>query len=444
MAIYHLSVKPISRSAGRSATAAAAYRAGCEIVDQRTGLVHDYSRKRGVESADVVLPAGAPAALADRAALWNAAEAAERRKDACVAREYEVALPHELSADQARQLALDFARQLAERHGCAVDVCMHAPSGVSDQRNRHAHIMATTRQAGPDGLAGKCAIEQAGRNRRADLEATRELWAETVNRHLERAGQAARVDHRSLAAQGIDREPTQHLGPAATGYERRTGDPSWLRQVRAREAAQARLEAAAKAAQEAAPIDAEVIDLETRLRALLDERRDRQKVAVHLLGQWQTYLKDRPGPEVARVADAMRAITAREPGALERGEDLTRAIRAREVAALERAEAARQAEAHSQRLEAERAAKRAAEAELLASLRTPSPASRISPAGQAEDYIAARRREREQAAETRAPEPRGTDQEQQLLERQKREAEAAKEAPEQDQEQDHGWGMDGP
>ena len=97
VAIFHLSVKPISRSAGRSATGAAAYRAGEKIEDLRTGEIHDYRRKGGVESADLVLPNGAPVWASDRSKLWNAAELAEKRKDACVAREYEVALPSELS-----------------------------------------------------------------------------------------------------------------------------------------------------------------------------------------------------------------------------------------------------------------------------------------------------------------------------------------------------------
>ena len=111
MAIYHLSVKTISRSAGRSATAAAAYRAGVEIADERTGEVHDYRRKGGVESADIVLPDGAPEWATNRGALWNAAEKAEKRKDACVAREYEVALPAELSPAERRRLAPAFAGQ---------------------------------------------------------------------------------------------------------------------------------------------------------------------------------------------------------------------------------------------------------------------------------------------------------------------------------------------
>ena len=127
MAIYHLSVKAVSRSAGRTATAAAAYRAGCEIADERTGEIHDYTRKGGVESAEIVLPDGAPEWATDRAKLWNAAELAEKRKDACVAREFEVALPAELSPAARRGLALDFAKDMANREGCAVDVAIHAP-----------------------------------------------------------------------------------------------------------------------------------------------------------------------------------------------------------------------------------------------------------------------------------------------------------------------------
>lgn len=226
MAIYHLSVKAISRSAGRSATAAAAYRAGVEITDTRTGEVHDYTRKRGIVSADLVLPVGAPEWAADRSALWNAAEHAERRKDACVAREYEVALPSELSAAARRQLALDFAQEMADREGCAVDVAIHEPSKGGDNRNHHAHIMRTTRKVEAEGLGAKLDTEKAGRNRAADLEAVRARWAELTNERLRQHGIEATVDHRSLKAQGIDREPTQHLGPTATAIERRTGQAS--------------------------------------------------------------------------------------------------------------------------------------------------------------------------------------------------------------------------
>lgn len=226
MAIYHLSVKAISRSAGRSSTAAAAYRAGVEITDARTGEVHDYTRKRGVVSADLVLPEGAPEWAADRAALWNTAEKAERRKDACVAREYEVALPAELSAEGRRQLALDFAKEMADREGCAVDVAIHEPGREGDNRNHHAHILRTTRKVGPEGLTDKLDTEKAGRSRRDDLEGVRARWAELCNERLRDAGIEATVDHRSLKAQGIDREPTRHLGPTASAIERRTGAAS--------------------------------------------------------------------------------------------------------------------------------------------------------------------------------------------------------------------------
>ena len=221
MAIYHLSVKAVSRSAGRSATAAAAYRAGCEIVDQRTGEIHNYTRKGGVESTDIVLPDDAPEWATNRAALWNAAEAAERRKDACVAREFEVALPDELSPAERRRLAVDFAKEMANREGCAVDVAIHAPGKEGDSRNHHAHILRTTRKVGLDGLTDKLDTEKAGRNRTADLDAVRTRWAELTNERLRENGIEARVDHRSLKDQGIDRQPTSHMGPAVAAMERR-------------------------------------------------------------------------------------------------------------------------------------------------------------------------------------------------------------------------------
>jgi len=221
VAIFHLSVKPISRSAGRSATAAAAYRSGEKIIDERTGEIHDYTRKGGVESADMVLPDGAPKWATDRAKLWNAAELSEKRKDACVAREFEVALPAELSPAERRNLALEFAKDMANREGCAVDVAIHAPGKEGDNRNHHAHILRTTRKVEADGLGAKLDTEQAGRKRKDDLEQVRERWSALCNATLEHAGHAERVDHRSLEAQGINRESGIHLGPTATAIERR-------------------------------------------------------------------------------------------------------------------------------------------------------------------------------------------------------------------------------
>ena len=227
MAIYHLSVKTISRSAGRSATAAAAYRAGVEIADERTGEIHDYRRKGGVESAELVLPAGAPEWAADRAALWNAAEQAEKRKNSTVAREFEIALPAELSPDERQRLARDFARELVERHRCAADVAIHAPGKGGDHQNHHAHILLTTRRLTPEGFSEK--TRELDDRKTREVDGWRERFASLQNERLRENGLEARVDHRSHAERGIETVPTLHLGPGATGYERRTGELSETR-----------------------------------------------------------------------------------------------------------------------------------------------------------------------------------------------------------------------
>lgn len=226
MASYHCSVKPVCRRKGRTVTAAAAYRAGVRLEDERTGEVHDFTRKQGVASSEIITPDGSQIS---RERLWNLAEAAERRKDARVGREYEVALPAELTPDQRRDLAREFAHHLAEQYGVAVDVAIHAPSREGDNRNFHAHILTTTRTLEKGKLAGKADIEledkalraQGKPSSRQQVEAVRATWAEMTNRALERAGHEARVDHRTLEAQGLDREPSRHLGPAATAMERR-------------------------------------------------------------------------------------------------------------------------------------------------------------------------------------------------------------------------------
>ncbi|WP_206743834.1 MobQ family relaxase, partial [Acidithiobacillus thiooxidans] len=231
VAIYHASTKPIARSAGRSAVAAAAYRAGVELVDARTGLVHDYTRKGGVELTEILTPDGLGA---ERNALWDAAELAEKRKDARTAREWIVALPAELDAGQRTDLARDFAQALVARYGVAADLAVHAPDREGDHRNHHAHLLTTTRQfsRAPDGglvLGAKAHIELSDKARRErglgaaadEVKAVRELWEHTANAALERSGIDARIDARSLQAQGMDREATQHLGPAASEMERR-------------------------------------------------------------------------------------------------------------------------------------------------------------------------------------------------------------------------------
>ena len=219
MAIYHLSVKTISRSAGRSATAAAAYRAGVEITDERSGEVHDYRRRRGVEHAELVLPEGAPAWAGDRAALWNAAEQAETRRNSTVARELVLALPNELDADERRRLVLALAGEVVGRHRCAVDVAVHAPDRKGDERNHHAHLLLSTRRLGPEGFGEK--TRELDQKQSGLVGEWRQRWEQLANRALERTGAEARIDHRSFAARGLEEEPTQHLGPTAATLEQR-------------------------------------------------------------------------------------------------------------------------------------------------------------------------------------------------------------------------------
>ena len=219
MASYHLAVKTISRSAGRSATAAMAYRAGVEIVDERTGLIHDYTRKQGVEHTLLVLPDAAPDWAADRATLWNAAEQAETRKNSTVAREFEITLPSELDAEARRTLAVSFANEISARHGVAVDVAIHAPGREGDSRNHHAHLLLTTRRLTKDGLGEKS--RELDQKQSGEVERWRERWAKMQNLALEQAGVTERVDHRSFVRQGLDKVPTIHMGPAIAAIERR-------------------------------------------------------------------------------------------------------------------------------------------------------------------------------------------------------------------------------
>ena len=235
MASYHLSVKSVQRSGGRSATAAAAYRAAEAILCGREGRLHDYTRKAGVEETFILAPTGAPGWAQDRAALWNQAEASETRKNAVVAREWELALPSELGGAARRDVVQAFAQALVDRYGVAVDVAIHAPHREGDQRNHHAHLLTTTRRMGAEGLTEKTRELDAMQTRGAEVTAMRELWAGLQNNALERAGEAARVDHRSLeaqreaaltmgdreAAEALDRAPEVKLGPVASAMERR-------------------------------------------------------------------------------------------------------------------------------------------------------------------------------------------------------------------------------
>lgn len=230
MAIYHLSMKPVSRASGRSTVASMAYRAGEKLTNERDGITHDYTAKQGVEHAEIVLPEGVNADWArDRSDLWNAAEFAEKRKDARVAREFEIALPHELSAEQRLEATREFAQELADRYGAAVDFAIHAPHDASDVRNHHAHVMMTTRQVTEDGLGDKTYLERENKwllsnglaTTDMQLRDLRQTWEGIANERLAMAGLDIRIDHRSHMERGLEIAPTEHMGVHATQMERR-------------------------------------------------------------------------------------------------------------------------------------------------------------------------------------------------------------------------------
>lgn len=277
MAVYHLSVKTISRSAGRSATAAAAYRTGAAILDERTGEVHDYTRKAGVFHSEIVLPSEAPEWASNSSALWNAAEQAETRKNSTVAREFVIALPAELGAGGRNRLAADFAREIAERHRCAVQLAVHRPDKQGDNRNWHAHILCSTRRLGSEGFTEK--TRELDDQKSGEVVRWRERWAALQNEHLAARGSAERVDHRSLADQGIERKPTSHLGPAATAIVRRGQSSLVLERIAAETADRLRQARVAGAIErESQQLDAAIIDTSAELHAALQER-DRQRQA---------------------------------------------------------------------------------------------------------------------------------------------------------------------
>ena len=215
--------------------AAAAYRSGEILTNEQDKREHDY-RKRAydVEFKRVLVPIDGTLSGLKRSILWNAAEAAEKRKDARTGREFVLALPHELDHEQRAQLAQDFALELVKRYKVAADVCIHKPAKQGDERNHHAHILITTRSVSisEDGipiLGDKTALEwsdrkrqEKGLNKAADeMKELREKWAELANKSLERAGKTERIDPRSNEAQGIEKIPEEHLGHKITALERK-------------------------------------------------------------------------------------------------------------------------------------------------------------------------------------------------------------------------------
>ena len=222
MAQYRLSASVISRGHGRSAVACAAYRSGEQLADDRTGQIHDYTRKRGVLHTEIMAPENAPAWMRDRTRLWNAVEAVETRINSRLAREIQLSLPHEMTAEQRRELVRGFVQKAFVDKGMIADLAIHAPGPREDHRNHHAHVMLTMRELTAGGFhAGKATPTARSWNARDKLQEWRKEWELHQNEALAKSGSRERVDSRSYEAQGVDREPTKHLGPSAHQMEKR-------------------------------------------------------------------------------------------------------------------------------------------------------------------------------------------------------------------------------
>lgn len=246
MAIYRCSMQVFSRAKGQTSTAAAAYRAAIRVEDQRTGVVHDYRRRRGVESVEMLVPDAAPDWARDPSSFWNAAEAIER-KNGRPAREWLVALPHELSPKQRQDLVRALAGELVGRYGVGVMAAVHEPNAQGDDRNFHVHLLFSTRRVDSGGLAKKVRELDDRVTGPEEVERLRERTAQIINRHLDGAGIAERVDHRRLAVQAREAEEQGDYtkafvltkaaqkteGRAATAAKRR-GARSWLGEWNAR------------------------------------------------------------------------------------------------------------------------------------------------------------------------------------------------------------------
>ncbi|MDQ0450238.1 Ti-type conjugative transfer relaxase TraA [Brevundimonas nasdae] len=215
MAIYHLHVKVIGRKAGSSAVASAAYRSGSRLRDERLDRSHDFSAKRGVVHSEIMLPEGAPEHLGDRDRLWNDVEACEVRKDAQLAREVEFSLPRELTQVQGVELARDFAQSEFVDQGMIADVNVHWDIGEDGMPRPHVHVMLTMRSVDENGFGQKV----RDWNRTEMVERWRERWAELANERLAELDIDARIDHRSLEAQGIPLEPQSQIGAPAQRIE---------------------------------------------------------------------------------------------------------------------------------------------------------------------------------------------------------------------------------
>jgi ATP-dependent exoDNAse (exonuclease V) alpha subunit len=343
MAIYHFSAQIIGRSAGRSSTACAAYRAGAVLVDERTGVKHDFSRKKGILHTEILAPANAPSWVHNRSDLWNKVEKIEKRKDSQLCREINVALPAEL--DEADQLEL--VREYVERNfvstGMVADLCIHAPSKDDNSKNYHAHIMLTMRRLADDEFG----LKEVSWNAVELLERWRKTWAELCNAALEKAGHTVRIDHRSHAARGIEEQPTQHHGPSVAGILRRGEDSEVAERQDAESAARAAAQLAAQLAIARAQATAafeELAAAEAEAQAEADAKARKERAAAEAAAAKRTEVADalalaRGRQALAHVQAEAQAVARQQQAAAELAQALVHARQQHAIAELELAKA---------------------------------------------------------------------------------------------------------
>ena len=241
MAIYHLSIKIISRGKGKSAVAASAYRSGEKIKNEYDGIVHDFTRKGGIAHTEILLPQNAPQEFSDRGTLWNSVEKIEKSKNSQLAREIEIALPKELNREKQIELVREYVKENFVKVGMCADIALHD----KNDGNPHAHILLTMRPLNEDKTWGakskkEYILDENGekvklkngnyKTRKINTvdwkeqdkaEEWRKTWADITNKYLEENSIQEKVDHRSYQRQGIEEIPTIHLGVSASQMEKK-------------------------------------------------------------------------------------------------------------------------------------------------------------------------------------------------------------------------------
>ncbi len=218
MAIFHHSTSIIKRSSGKSAISAAAYRSGEKITDYKSGNNYDYTRKSGVDYSVILSPVPAinkNAWLKNRSELWNLVEAEEKRADAQLAREVTIAIPVELSRENKIDLVKEYVQSNYVDRGMIADINFHHLNG----NNPHVHIMLTMRELIVEDGSARFGNKNRSWNDKNLATEYRKNWEVIANRYLSEAGKRARIDCRTLEAQGIIRVPQIHLGAKASAMK---------------------------------------------------------------------------------------------------------------------------------------------------------------------------------------------------------------------------------